>query len=165
MPDSSRSLYVTSLSLVGFIIPLHLGQYTDLISIFFTTFSRLLTSMQSTMDTTIPVHPVASELCHVPCKAAVKESVQCTERALHEFPSSWNRLRDPWSSVMKTALSQDPCKVDSSPRSHSNKLWPWQRHFHICLVRSEESQCKPHKRLKEDTNYSDTDKNNFLLSC
>ena len=88
MPDSSRSLYVTSLSLVGFIIPIHLGQYTDLISIVFTTFSRLLTRMQNTMDEQSLGHPVASELCHMSWQAAVKESIQYTERTLDEFPSS-----------------------------------------------------------------------------
>lgn len=158
MPDSSRSLYVTLLSLVGFIIPLHLGPYTDLISILFTTFPRLLTRIQSTVNTTILVAP-----CGL-CKAAVKKSICCSERAVDEFPSPWNRLKDPWSSIMKMTLSQDPCKVDCSPSSASNKLRPWQRHFPVCLVRSKEGG-EVSQRWKEDSNSSDTDEDSFLPSC
>lgn len=132
MSDSSRSLYVTSLSLVGFIIPLNLGQYTALISIFFTTFSRLLTRMQNTIDEQPLGHPVASELSRVLARLQWRSPFSALKgrwvNSLHHLwlsgrrerkPNAW--LKDPWSSVMKPTLHQDPRKVDSSPRSASNK--------------------------------------------
>lgn len=121
MPDSSRSLYVTSLSLVGFVIPLHLGQYTDLISIFFIIFSRLLTRMQNTTDTTIPMASCGLWVPLCVCLQCHDEwPIQHTKRAFAKFLWPWSRQKDPRSSVMKITLNWDLREGDSSLSSVNN---------------------------------------------